>query len=320
MPDSSSKRSSPWWWLSDEPPVSSLPSTLSWENRRQLDAETAAGLWKPGDVILDLYEVREVFTSGGRGLVYRVYHRGWKIDLAVKCPRTEFFQSEQDKADFEHEAETWVKLGLHPHLATCHYVRRLNGIPRVFAEYVSGGSLAEWIRSRKLYAGGPTRALERILDIAIQFAWGLQHAHELGLVHRDVKPGNVLMTSDGIAKVTDFGMAKAKAIAAGAATVSERLEVPLPYGRGPDSDCEQTTILVSAGADPGPVRVAQDGHLELGSIVASHVHRLNSVVGRLPGGRHLGRLSPARSSRRGHAVDAAVIGRSAPTVLPAQPG
>jgi WD40 repeat protein len=247
MGDSSSKRSSPWWWLSDEPPVSSLPSTLSWEGRRQPDAETIAGLWKPGDVILDLYEVREVFTSGGRGLVYRVYHRGWKIDLAVKCPRTEFFQSEQDKADFEHEAETWVKLGLHPHLATCHYVRRLDGIPRVFAEYVSGGSLAEWIRSRKLYAGGPTRALERILDIAIQFAWGLQHAHELGLVHRDVKPGNVLMTSDGIAKVTDFGMAKAKAIAAGAATVSERLEAPLPYGRGSESDCEQTTILVSAG-------------------------------------------------------------------------
>jgi WD40 repeat protein/serine/threonine protein kinase len=154
--------------------------------------------------------VREVFTSGGRGLVYRVHHRGWNMDLAVKCPRTEFFQSEQDKADFEREAETWVKLGLHPHLATCHYVRRLGGVPRVFAEYVSGGSLAEWIRSRKLYARGPTRSLERILDIAIQFAWGLQHAHEQGLVHRDVKPGNVLMTSDGIAKVTDFGMAKAR--------------------------------------------------------------------------------------------------------------
>jgi WD40 repeat protein len=245
MGDWSSKRSSPWWWLSNEPPISAFLSTVTWKESRQPDTEPVAGLWKPGDVILDLYEVREVFTSGGRGLVYRVHHRGWNMDLAVKCPRTEFFQSEQDKADFEHEAETWVKLGLHPHLTTCHYIRRLDGIPRVFAEYVSGGSLAEWIRSRKLYAGGPTRALERILDIAIQFAWGLQHAHEQGLVHRDVKPGNVLMTSDGIAKVTDFGMAKVKPSSApsGAATVRERLDLPLPDGHG----SEPNTIFVSAG-------------------------------------------------------------------------
>ena len=206
--DVSSKRSSPWWWLSDQClRISSLAPTADPAGERS-EAESFADTWKPGDVILDLYEVREVFTSGGRGLVYRVRHRGWNMDLAVKCPRPEFFQSEQDKADFEQEAETWVKLGLHPHLVTCHYVRRLDGIPRVFAEYVAGGSLAEWIRSRQLYAGGPTPALERILDVAIQFAWGLQHAHEQGLVHRDVKPGNVLLTSEGIAKVTDFGMAR----------------------------------------------------------------------------------------------------------------
>jgi WD40 repeat protein len=202
--------SSPWPWLSDVPSGDALATTVPWEGLKQAVAESAAGTWKPGDVILDLYEVREVFTSGGRGLVYRVRHRGWNMDLAVKCPRPEFFQSEQDKADFEQEAETWVKLGLHPHLVTCYYVRRLGGIPRVFAEYVAGGSLAEWIRSRKLYAGGPRQALERIFDVAIQFAWGLQHAHEQGLVHRDVKPGNVLLTGDGIAKVTDFGMAKAR--------------------------------------------------------------------------------------------------------------
>jgi WD40 repeat protein len=242
MSNSSSKRSSPWWWLSDEPSASSLPPTVSWEGRPRVEAEAREEVWKPGDVILDLYEVREVFTSGGRGLVYHVYHRGWHVDLAVKCPRPEFFQSEQDKADFEREAETWVKLGLHPHLVTCHYVRRLNGIPRVFAEYVGGGSLAEWIRSRKLYAGGPTRALERILDIAIQFAWGLQHAHEQGLVHRDVKPGNVLLTSDGIAKVTDFGMAKAKPL--GARSVSEETTSTLTYASGSEPN---STILVSAG-------------------------------------------------------------------------
>ncbi len=250
MGDSSSKRSSAWWWLSDEPSAPSLPSTRTYEGR-QADEETTAGLWKPGDVLLDLYEVREVFTSGGRGLVYRVHHRGWNMDLAVKCPRREFFQSEQDKADFEREAETWVKLGLHPYLTTCHYIRRLNGIPHVFAEYVAGGSLAEWIRSRKLYAGGPTRALERILDIAIQFAWGLQHAHEQGLVHRDVKPGNVLMTSDGIAKVTDFGMAKAQGGILLPQSSSIRGARGGPFSSGGReagrTGSPQGTILVSAG-------------------------------------------------------------------------
>ncbi|MHB1421878.1 MAG: protein kinase domain-containing protein [Gemmataceae bacterium] len=245
LEEASSKRSSPWWWLSEEPSASSLPATRPWD--RQPDAETV-GLWKPGDVILELYEVREVFTSGGRGLVYRVHHRGWNMDLAVKCPRTEFFQSEQDKADFEREAETWVKLGLHPHLATCHYVRRLGGIPRVFAEYVSGGSLAEWIRSQRLYAGGPTRALERVLDIAIQFAWGLQHAHEQGLVHRDVKPGNVLMTSDGIAKVTDFGMAKERSVADPSAGRSSFTSATDPNVSSADAQLPAGgTILVSAG-------------------------------------------------------------------------
>jgi WD40 repeat protein len=196
----------------DEPTVTSSP--WRWVSRmaggRAAAPGGAAGAWQPGDVILDLYEVREVFTSGGMGLVYRVRHRGWDLDLAVKCPRPEFFRHEQDKENFEREAETWVKLGLHPHTVTCYYVRRLDGIPHVFAEYVSGGSLAEWVRTRRLYAGGPDEALRRVLDVAVQFAWGLQHAHEQGLVHRDVKPGNVLLTAAGVAKVTDFGMARAR--------------------------------------------------------------------------------------------------------------
>ena len=65
-----------------------------------------------------------------------------------------------------------MNLGLHPHTVSCYYVRDLGGIPRVFAEFVEGGSLSEWIRTRKLYEGGKNEALKRILDVAIQFAWG----------------------------------------------------------------------------------------------------------------------------------------------------
>jgi WD40 repeat protein/serine/threonine protein kinase len=176
------------------------------------EADVAA-LWEPGDLILGLYEVLDVHTGGGMGLVYRVRHTAWNVELAVKSPRPEYFESEGDKQRFEREARTWVDLGLHPNLVACHYVRRLGGIPRVFAEYVHGGSLADWVADRRLYGDGAERALERILDVAIQSAWGLAYAHERGLVHRDVKPANVMLEPDGQVKVTDFGLAGARAAA-----------------------------------------------------------------------------------------------------------
>ncbi|MBF0456550.1 MAG: protein kinase [Nitrospirae bacterium] len=164
--------------------------------------------WSVGDVILDLYEVREVFTSGGMGLVYRVYHRGWNSDMAMKCPRPEYFRTETQKSSFEREAGTWMNLGLHPNIVSCYYVRRIGGVPCVFAEYLEGGSLRDCIKQGKL------KSMDVILDTAIQFATGLNYAHEKGLIHQDVKPANVLMTLDGIAKVTDFGLARAQSLTA----------------------------------------------------------------------------------------------------------
>lgn len=162
-----------------------------------------------GDRIADLYDVREVHEQGAMGLVYRVRHLGWDVDLAVKSPRPDLFATEPDKQRFIREAETWVSLGLHPHVCACHYVRTLAGAPRVFAEYVDGGSLRDWIDDGRLYEGGPEHALARVLDLAIQTAWGLAHAHDHAVVHQDVKPANVLLARDGTAKVTDFGLARA---------------------------------------------------------------------------------------------------------------
>jgi len=162
--------------------------------------------WNVGDVILDLYEVKKVYSGGGMGLVYKVLHMGWNTELAVKSPRKDYFKTEEQKNIFIKECETWIELGLHPHVVSCYYVRNLGNIPRVFAEFVKGGNLKEWIRSKKLYEGGPDKALERILDIAIQMAWGIQYAHEKGVIHQDIKPANLLLTPDGIAKITDFGL------------------------------------------------------------------------------------------------------------------
>ena len=78
------------------------------------DPETIPPVWQIGYVILDRYEVQQIFTNGGMGLVYRADHRGWGMALAVKSPRPEFLQTAEQIESFEREAETWVNLGLHP--------------------------------------------------------------------------------------------------------------------------------------------------------------------------------------------------------------
>ncbi|GAA3390482.1 protein kinase domain-containing protein [Cryptosporangium minutisporangium] len=176
--------------------------------------------WTVGDTIAGTYRVLRVHGNGGMGLVYQVRHLQWDVDLAVKSPRTEMFRTAADRERFIAEAQAWVSLGLHPHVCACHYVRVLDGVPLVFAEYLAGGSVREWIDDRRLYDGTTDEVLARIVDIAIQVAWGLGHAHEHGLVHQDVKPANVLLDADGTAKVTDFGIAKARA------SVSEHRQAP----------------------------------------------------------------------------------------------
>ena len=89
---------------------------------------SAPSSWRVGDVIEDLYEVRWQ-TQGGMGVVHRVHHRGWNIDLAVKTPLAKYVANPAALRNFETEAETWVGLGLHPHIVACVYVRRIDGLP-----------------------------------------------------------------------------------------------------------------------------------------------------------------------------------------------
>lgn len=173
--------------------------------------DSANTSWPIGSVINNTYEVRNIFTSGGMGIVYQVFHLGWKINLAMKSPRIVALKDMEVRiANFTRECNVWADLGLHTHIVSCYYVRAINGVPHIFAEYVEGGSLEDWITSGKLYLDVDQASLERILDIAIQTAWGLHYAHEQGVIHQDVKPANILMSKDGTAKVTDFGLAKAR--------------------------------------------------------------------------------------------------------------
>jgi len=158
--------------------------------------------------LLEDFVVDRVLGEGGMGRVTLVKSRSTGERYAVK---TTLLGDEITRCNFLSELQTWTNLPSHPHLARCGFLRTMGDRTYVFSEYVDGGSLSDWIRSRKLYEGGTGKALERILDVAIQFAWGLHAAHEWGVVHQDVKPGNLLMTNDGVAKVADFGLARALA-------------------------------------------------------------------------------------------------------------
>jgi tetratricopeptide (TPR) repeat protein len=175
------------------------------------------GDWHLGQPLLDDFVVERVLGEGGMGKVYLLKSRTTGMRFAVKRAKG---LSERDRRNFLAELQTWIDLPEHANLVPCLFFRTLGDEVLIFAEYVDGGSLKEWIDSGRLCEGEPQKALERILDIAIQFAWGLVCVHELGLVHQDVKPDNVMMGTDrksavrGVKpRVTDFGLARARAAA-----------------------------------------------------------------------------------------------------------
>ena len=165
-----------------------------------------------GATILDTYRVESDAIEGGMGSVWQVRHTGWNVDLAMKRPQPKCFSTEKSKADFIHECEAWINLGLHPNIVSCYYVREISGTPTIFSEWMEGGSLENAIRKGTIYEGTEAVQWERLLDIIIQFARGLHYAHETGLIHQDVKPDNVLLTKESEAKVADFGLAKARTV------------------------------------------------------------------------------------------------------------
>lgn len=171
--------------------------------------------WAIGQTVLDGYLIEKELGRGGMGCVWLVRSNSTGRRFAVKQT---LLKEETHRKAFLAELQTWIDLPEHPNIVACRFFRTVGDEVLIFAEYVEGGGLKEWIDSKKLYEGGPQKAVERILDISIQFAWGLHCVHELGVVHQDVKPGNVLMATDGALelqgvrpKVTDFGLARARA-------------------------------------------------------------------------------------------------------------
>lgn len=163
------------------------------------------------------YLIKRVFDSGGMGTVLQAHHAQWDVDVAIKVVKAEHETDARFAGLFEQEAETWARIGMHPYVATCYYTQRIQGTLCLCGEFVEGGSLLDWIVEKTLYQGDAAAIVSRIIHIASGFALGLDWAHQHGLIHRDVKPGNLLLTAEGTPKVADFGLATAVRASAGVA-------------------------------------------------------------------------------------------------------
>jgi predicted Ser/Thr protein kinase len=154
-----------------------------------------------GEVLADRYELEELVGTGGMSSVFRAHDRLLDRKVALKVLHQQFSGDDDYVERFRREARSVAALS-HPNIVTV--IDRGEHDERQFIvfEYVEGENLKRLIE-RRGQAPVPTA-----LELGIQIASGLSFAHQQGLVHRDVKPQNVLLNGDGRAKVTDFGIAR----------------------------------------------------------------------------------------------------------------
>ncbi|WP_025747059.1 Stk1 family PASTA domain-containing Ser/Thr kinase [Caldicoprobacter faecalis] len=155
-----------------------------------------------GRILGGRYELEEKIGSGGMAIVYKAKCHLLKRHVAVKVLRPELVEDEEFVARFKRESQAAASLS-HPNIVNIYDVGEENGIYYIVMEYIKGKTLKEYIREKgKL-------DWEEAVRIAIQICSALKHAHKNGIIHRDIKPQNILVSEDGTIKVTDFGIARA---------------------------------------------------------------------------------------------------------------
>lgn len=172
---------------------------------------TSTGLWRIGHKIKGRYEIQDI-KSGGMAVVYMCFDHEFRQFFAVKTFKDQDLREQTIVDMFLREAEAWMRLERHRNVVCAKWVDNVNSRPHIFMEYIEGNSqlgndLRGWIRNRVLN-------VQLSIDFAIQICTGMIYAQKKftemkrPFVHRDLKPENVLITNDGVLKISDFGIAK----------------------------------------------------------------------------------------------------------------
>jgi serine/threonine protein kinase/roadblock/LC7 domain-containing protein len=149
------------------------------------------------------YEIESPLGAGGMGEVYRACDTRLDRTVAIKILPTHLSSNPEAKQRFDREARAISSLN-HPNICTLHDVGHQDGIDYLVMEFLEGETLADRLRK------GPL-PLEQVLKCGIEICEGLEKAHRGGVVHRDLKPGNIMLTKAGT-KLMDFGLAKATSV------------------------------------------------------------------------------------------------------------
>ena len=147
------------------------------------------------------YEIHAIVGEGGMARVYKAYDNQENRWVAIKILKDEFLSNDEFVRRFKNESKAIAMLS-HPNIVNVYDVSFGNVIQYIVMEYIEGITLKEYIENQ-----GSLRWKDAV-HFAMQILKGLQHAHDKGIVHRDVKPQNIMVLADGTIKVTDFGIAR----------------------------------------------------------------------------------------------------------------
>jgi eukaryotic-like serine/threonine-protein kinase len=162
---------------------------------------TSEGSWFATGQSINHYTVIEFLGAGGMGEVYLAEDPRLSRRVAIKALPRPFVSNDDRVRRFEQEARAASALN-HPNIVTIHEVGKAGDAHFIVSEFIDGKTLSE-----RLARSGPMNVGEA-LDVALQVANALEAAHAAGIVHRDVKPDNIMIRPDGLVKVLDFGLAK----------------------------------------------------------------------------------------------------------------
>ena len=152
-------------------------------------------------LVFDEYVVLDKIGQGGMGVVLKAQHRRMKRLVAVKILPPAAMKTPQAVQRFYREVEAAAKLN-HPNIVQAYDAREYQGSHCLVMEYVDGKDLSAVVKERG------SLPIAQAVDFILQAARGLQYAHKRGIVHRDIKPGNLLLDKDGTVKILDMGLAR----------------------------------------------------------------------------------------------------------------